>query len=158
MGFVKCEWAIKACYREGGNLQSFIGKTYDNRLHTLKESNLKDIWRFLEVQVSELPKGSCQNKDPGSALKIQDALSLCNLPSVNGEAMVEAQTAARKILFEDISIVPKVNSNPPSPEPESHYEASEVLEYPRIREEGKRRESEQIRPQKKQSKAMAQFL
>ena len=72
--------------------------------------------------------------------------------------MVEAQTAARKILFEDISIVPKVNSNPPSPEPESHYEASEVLEYPRIREEGKRRESEQIRPQKKQSKAMAQFL
>lgn len=59
MGFVKCEWAIKACYREGGNLQSFIGKTYDNRLHTLKESNLKDIWRFLEVQVNELPKGSC---------------------------------------------------------------------------------------------------
>lgn len=159
MGFVKCEWAIKACYREGGNLQSFIGKTYDNRLHTLKESNLKEIWKFLEVQVSELPKGSCQNKDPGSALKIQDALSLCNLPSVNGEAMVEAQTAARKIFFEDFSIVPKVNSNPPSPEPEGNLIGySDIYEQPRRREESKRKESELIRPNKKQSKPMNHFL
>lgn len=152
MGFVKCEWAIKACYREGGNLQSFIGKTYDNRLHTLKESNLKDVWRFLEVQVTELPKGSCQNKDPGSALKIQDVLSLCNLPSVNGEVIVEAQTATRKILFQDISIVPKVNSNPPSPEPESQHPqvVNEILEQPRRKEEKKRKESELIKaPQTK---------
>ncbi len=62
--------------------------------------------------------------------------------------MVEARTVTRKILLEDVSIAPKVNSNPPSPEPEGPAQGRREGPRPGPRkEEAKRRESERIRPQ-----------